>query len=1790
MSRFPKRNFKLSSKKQVLLEAILQQEGLGSSPSQKISPRKDISSPPLSFAQARLWFLDQFAPSPAYNIPLALHLKGQLNVSVLQQSLNEILRRHEALRTTFVTHEGQPVQLIAPKQTLALPLVNLQEFPKNEREDLALQLATEQVSQPFDLAEDLLLRAKLLHLDKQEYVLVLTIHHIVFDGWSAGVFIQELAALTCAFGVGKPSPLADLSIQYADFALWQRQWLKGEVLETHLAYWKQQLVSLPTLQLPTDRPRPAVQTLRGAVQSLKLSKSLTQSLKALSQRLGSSLFMTLIAAFKTLLYRYTGQDDIVVGSAIANRNRAEIEGLIGFFVNTLVLRTDLSGNPSFLELLGRVRDMTLEAYGHQDLPFEKLVEELQPGRDLTRMPLFQVAFVLQNAPMPALEVPGLSLSLLAVHTKTTKFDLTVELVETPEGVYGNFEYNTDLFDAATITRMVGHFQTLLQGIVAHPEQRLADLPLLIPAERQQLLIEWNNTQSDYPQDKCIHQLFETQVERSPKAIAVVFEDKQITYRQLNALANRVAHYLRSLGVGADSLVGLCLERSGEMVVGILGILKAGGAYVPLDPRLPQERLTFMLQDAQVSVLLTQKHLVEQLPDCQAQVVCLDADWETIAHNSDRNPNNQVTSDNLAYVIYTSGSTGKPKGVEIQHAGLVNLVTWHQRVYSVTPADRASQLAASAFDASVWELWPYLTAGASIHIPAQAICLSPLKLLEWLATQSITICFMPTPLAAIVLEEQWPTPLALRFLLTGGDTLHRKPRQAFTFSIINHYGPTENTVVTTCALVATATGTDAPLPIGRPIANTQVYLLDAALQPVPVGVPGELYIGGAGLARGYLNRPDLTALAFIPNPFSNVPGARLYKTGDLVRYLNDGNIEFLGRTDWQVKIRGFRIELSEIEAVLSQHPTVQETVVLDWEYGSGDKRLVAYVVPNYKEIPIVSDLPSQSPLEHSNKGSQTVQWQAQHISNWQRRYDDLYSQTPALRDSTFNITGWISSYTGQPIPELEMREWVNSTVHIILSLQPSKVLEIGCGTGFLLFRIAPHCTQYWGTDFSQAALDYIQQQLLMPGQELPQVNLLRQMADNFEGIEKEAFDVVLLNSVVQYFPSIDYFVRVLEGAVKAVKPGGFIFVGDVRNLLLLEAFHACVGLHQASSSLSVVELQQLVQEHITLEEELLIDPAFFTILKQHLPQISSVQIKLKRGRHLNEFTQFRYDVLLQVGTALKPTWEPSWLDWQKQELTLQAVRQLLVETQPEILAISRVPNARVAVASKTVEWLSKTDQLETVGDLREALQEISLLAGVEPEDLWALSDELPYTVDIYWSSNSWDGCYEVVFRRRTIASAAMSGAEIAVSLPGAAYPQPWSFYANNPLKEKFTRCLLPEWRRFAKEKLPEYMVPSAFVVLESLPLLPNGKVDRRALPAPNRTQFDLEDAFVAPRDPLELQLAHIWEDLLDISPIGVTNNFFDLGGHSLLAVSLVAQIQKQFGQNLPLASLFQGATIDRLAKILRQQISSPSWSPLVAIQPSGSQRPFFCVHPAGGNVLCYYDLARCLGLDQPFYGFQAKGLDGQQDPHTTVEETAVDYIDALRVIQPEGPYLLAGWSYGGLVAFEMARQLLAQGQQVALLALIDSGFIADKEPLEEDDAATFVGLFQEYYSLSFKPSRQLTAEEQILDALEQVKQANLLPSDFGLAQMRSFMQVHKANTQAALGYVPQHYPGRVTLLRAAEQLAEALEDSTMGWGELASAGVDLYIVPGNHLTILHKPNVQVLAERLKSCIKHVKRGE
>ena len=941
-----------------LVTKILAQMTTDAIPSISFSQQENNTSIyPLSFAQHGLWFINQLTPdAPTYNIPIVISFKGCLNLAALQDSLNEIIRRHEVLRTSFTVVDGQPVQVINTYVPLTLAVEDLRTLKTSDSTQVAQRLATEFAQQPFDLSAQLLLRAKILQLDNKSYQLIVTLHHIIADGWSIGIFIKELAALYEAFSVGKPSPLSELPIQYTDFLNWQQKWLNSERIQPLLAYWKQKLHGeLPVLNLPTDRPRPPVQTFKGAQAKLVLPQTLKKELKNLSRQQGVTLFMTLLTAFKILLYRYTGQTDILVGSPIANRNRAEIESLIGFFVNVLVLRTNLSGNQNFLDLLACVKSTALEAYVHQDLPFEKLVEELQPSRDLSYNPLFQVMFVLQNVPKPNLSLPDVSISYYEGYNGTSKFDLTLFMEDSEQGLVATCEYNTDLFNTDTITRMLGHFQTLLESIVDDPEQCISKLQFLAPSEIQQLLVEWNDTKTDYPQDKCIHQLFEAQVEKTPSDIAVIFENQQLTYQELNGRANQLARYLQQLGVKPDVMVGICIERSIEMLVGLLAIMKAGGAYMPLDPAYPKERLAFTLADSQVSVLLAHSHLVNDLPTHSAQLVSIDTDTTAFADYSPDNVVSNANPDNLAYVIYTSGSTGKPKGVQIPHSAVVNFLSTMRQVPGLTKEDVLLSVTTLSFDIAALELYLPLIVGARLILVNREVVTDGAQLLKQLVSNNVTVMQATPATWRMLLAAGWQNENSMK-ILCGGEALDNSLACQLLErgkEVWNLYGPTETTIWSAVQKVNSQEQQHSVSSIGRPIANTQFYILDPHQKLVPVGVPGELHIGGAGLARGYWNRPELTEEKFIPSPFES--GQRLYKTGDLARYLTDGRIEFLGRIDHQVKIRGFRIELGEIEALLEQHPQVQETVVLAREDVPNDCRLVAYVVTNENVTPSVSEL-------------------------------------------------------------------------------------------------------------------------------------------------------------------------------------------------------------------------------------------------------------------------------------------------------------------------------------------------------------------------------------------------------------------------------------------------------------------------------------------------------------------------------------------------------------------------------------------------------------------------------------------------------------------------------------------------------------------------------------------------------------------------------------------------------------------------------------------------------------------
>jgi amino acid adenylation domain-containing protein/non-ribosomal peptide synthase protein (TIGR01720 family) len=2836
---------------------------------------------PLSFAQQRLWFLDQLEPnSPFYNIPSAVRLRGRLDVPALERSINEIIRRHEVLRTNFRSVDGRPAQVISPSLELSLTVEDLSGLPESERETEVHRRAVEEARRAFNLANDPLIRVVLLRLAEEEHVVLLTVHHIVSDGWSTGIFIEEIAALYDAFSNGRPSPLPDLPIQYADFASWQRQWLQGEVLEEQLAYWKQQLAgSPPVLELPTDYPRPSVQTFRGAIQEVKFPKDLSEALKKVGRDEGVTLFMTLLAAFQTLLHRYSGQVDINIGTPIANRTQPEVERLIGFFANTLVIRTDLSGNPSFRDLLKRVRKVSLEAYAHQDLPFEKLVDALQPERDLSHSPLFQVMFAFDNAPLRPVQASTLTLEPVLAHSGTSKYDLTLMMVEEPDGLAAALEYCTDLFEPATIERMLNHFRLLLEALANDPDQRISTIPLLADEERHQILVDWNGRPTDELPDTPFHHLFEQQVERTPDLVAVRFNGEELSYQELNARANRLAHHLQKLGVGRDILVGISLPRSVDMMVGLLAVLKAGGAYLPLDPTYPRERLAFMLSDSGVSVLLTNEDVLADLPQNQAEVVRLDVDQHRFADERDDNPDSGVDPDNLAYVIYTSGSTGKPKGTLITHRGLSNYLYWCQKAYPLEAGRGSVVHSTIAFDATVTALFAPLLVGGSVTLLPESADIEALG--ETLVGEKNFSLIKITPAHLELLSQQLSPAeaagLTHAFVLGGENLLAEQVAfwrtHAPATRLFNEYGPTETVVGCVVYDIPLDWQGKGSVPIGQPIPNSKIYVLDEYLQPVPVGVPGELYIGGAGVARGYLNRPDLTAEKFIPDPFSGEPGVRLYRTGDRVRFLADGNVEFLGRLDDQVKIRGYRIELGEIEAVLSQHPRLREVVVVARQDGPRDRRLVAYCVPDSEPAPDTKELrdflkeklpeymvPSAFvmldaiPLTPNGKvdrralpapelarsdlttrfvaprteaeGILARIWaEVLHLDQvgvldnfFELGGDSILSiqviakarqaglhltpkqifQYPTV-EGLAAVAGTVSTVQAEqgvvtgPVPLTPIQHWffemnlaephhwnqsvlvevaqpldpallkeavrhilihhdalrlrfeqtdsgwrqleaeVDESVpfeHVDLSglsaeaqsariesmsadIQAGLDLEAGPLLKVAYFDLGedrPHrllivihhlavdgvswrilmediqtaysqlrqgqavqlpakttSFQHWAhrlvdyaqseavrgqldhwmtlaktevsslpvdfpeEDNSESSADTLTTRLTeeetdallheVPRAYRTQINevLLTALARAFrrwtgqgsvlvdlEGHGREdLFDDVDLSRTVGWFTSIfpvlldlgetdepgeelrrikeqlraipergigygllrylcqdddvraalselprpqvsfNYLGQFSEGAaesgafspalesrgpersprgarthvleINSTVSGGRLqiewtfgtrlhrritierlatfFIEELRSLIshclspeaggytlsdfplarLSQAalddlyatdrdvedvyplspmqqgmlFHSLfapasgVYVEQLSCPLrgelnipaferawrqvldrhpalrtsflweGLDEPHQVVHRHVELPleqhdwtslprseqsdrlEELLrserqqgVDLAKAPLMRLALIRVDQETTHLVWTYHhllmdgwclpivLQEiftlYEAFCHGQEVQLG-PVRPYRD--YIDWLQQQDLSEAEafwrRTLQGFTAPTPLAVDRQPDGETAEAQgyakevlrlpETVtaslestarrsqltvntlvqgawalllnrysgeedvvfgstvsgrpatlpgaesmvglfintlpirarldpqarldawlkslqEHLAEVRQYEytplvqvqswsdlpagvplfesilvfenypvqeslhtsagsleipdvrtaeqtnypiTVGvlpgrelsieivydrsrfdrptverllahygrlletfaaDLRQPLSSISLLteaeqrrflvewndtqrgfpddhcahelfeaqaeetpdavalvyvpnrgpskeaerltyqelnrranqlahylrrAGVGPEVLvgicversvemvvgllgilkaggaylpidpsypeervafmledagvsvlltqetlapklegrgarlvcldaeWptiaqerdtnpsrtAMPENLAYAIytsgstgkpkasllehrglcnlvnaqirefDVHpdsrvlqFASFSFDASVSEVFMAlargaalylvdqdtllsatrlveflreheittitlppsvlsvlpeedlpalRTLISAgehcsrdlaarwwtgrrflnAYGPSEatvcatcyrveeipegsavpigrpidnvqvylldrdlnpVPVGVPGELHiggvslargylgrpeltaekfiPNPFSespgsrLYKTGDLARylpdgnieflgrvdhqvkvrgfrievgeieealrqhpgvqeavvvaredatgdgQLVAYFVPlegaspsarKLRSFLAEKLPDYMVPSAYVKLEKLPLSPNGKVDRKALPSPKESRAASGREYVAPRDTLELKIVRMWEEVLDTEPVGVKDNFFDLGGHSLLAMRLLAQIQQQFGKEIPLVTLFQEPTVESLAAALRDDANQQAWSMFVELQKGGSKPPLYFVHPSGGSVHWYAELARKIGDERPFYGIQAHGLDGDLELHTDIERMASHYVEELIQQQPEGPYLLGGWSLGVIIAYEMAHQLLGLGRDVAFLAILDQGPYIPNE-LPEDEAEALATMFARYFPLDPDRLREMEPDDRLKYVLRKAKRAKIVPRYVRFKDFRKYILINRTQAQAWRNYTPKPYTGRITLFRSAESVAEYSQEPDMGWGKLAQGGVEIYDVPGDHLSMLQEPNVQVLAEALRACLE------
>ncbi|MFI5776140.1 non-ribosomal peptide synthase/polyketide synthase [Nocardia sp. NPDC051570] len=1550
-----------------------------------LSARSRPEVVPLSFAQRRLWFIHRLeGPSATYNIPLAARLRGVFDASAFADAVGDVVARHETLRTVFVEVDGVPAQRVLDAGSVEVPVTIADVDPVDV--EAAVSAA---VGYRFDLSTRIPIRVTVLRYGPDEYVLVVLMHHIAGDGWSMAPLLRDLATAYAARLGDRAPGWEPLPAQYVDYTLWQQEWLglptdPDSVLSRQFEYWRGELAGLPEqLRLPTDRPRPRVASYRGDLVGFGIDVRTREALERLAAREGATVSMVWQSVLAVLLFKLGAGADIPIGSPIAGRTDEALADVVGFFVNTWVLRATVAPAASFVDILGQVREKALAAYENQDAPFELLVELLNPARSAAHHPLFQVSLAFQNNALPTVDLAGVGIEPYPVSIVTSRFDLYFNIADAPAGHEwsGFVEYATELFDRSTVEAMTARLMRLLELVVSDPQAPVGSIDVLGGDEREWVLARWNDTGVAIDPGVTLVGLIEARVAATPEAIAVVCGDAELTYRDLDGRADRLARILISRGVRPDTVVAVALPRSVELMVAWLAVLKAGGGYLPIDPAYPSDRLAFILTDAAPAVVVTDSATAQALPDTAIPHIHLDA--LAVDGASGRESVVVVRPQNLAYVIYTSGSTGVPKGVGITHRNVVNLVA---QAWPVRPEDRVLAHSSVAFDASTYEVWPALCGGATVVMAGERRS-DLTEIARLIQSWSVTKMFATPALLSALLDHVESSPedplrTVTRVLVGGAEvtaSVVRKLHAAYAdVQIMNGYGPTETTV---CVTAYDAVGElGGAVPIGRPLGNVRVFVLDSWLVPVPVGVAGELYVAGAQLARGYQGRAGLTAARFVADPF-DPKGGRLYRTGDVVRWNADGQLEFVGRVDDQVKIRGFRVEPGEVEAVLAQHPSVSQAVVVARDTDAGGKQLVGYVVADRSGPAVGED---------------------ELVGQWRRVYDDLYSGAGdsdtggAGSGAGFgaDFDGWNSSLTGEPIPIEQMREWRMATVERIRGLAPRRVLEIGVGSGLLLSQLAPECEQYWATDFSAATIATLRQQLGELGAGwVDRVSLSVRTADDIDGLPEGYFDTVVLNSVIQYFPGQGYLRDVLDKVLGLLAPGGAVFVGDVRNLALLEDFATAVQIARNGGD-DPAAVAARVRRDIAAEQELLLAPEYFV----GLPGFAGVDIQLERGYSVNELTRYRYDIVLykSPATPISLAEVPKVVfrdhDW---------LRGLLGDRHPGGIRVTGIPHTGLT------------------GE------------GMVPEDLHALARQRGYTAAVTWSAEPLQ--MDAVF----LDAGTGDGRPLTgIYLPSAEVGDP-AVYANNPQ----AGLLAADVRGFAGERLPEYMVPSVVMVLESMPLTASGKFDRRALPDP---EFASAVRYRAPETIREHMLAELFAEILGLDRVGLDDDFFALGGHSLLATRLTSKIRAVLGVEVPVRVIFDAPTVAQLVTRLDEGAAAGTdFDPVLRLKSSGSRQPLWCLHPGGGLGWFYQQLGPHLP-DRPVYAIQSRGLDGGPLA-ASFEEMVTDYVDRILDLQDEGPYFLLGWSYGGIVAHAIAHRLARRGLRIGFLGIVDS-----KPPMPSDD--------------------------------------------------------------------------------------------------------------------------------------------
>ncbi|WP_256789098.1 non-ribosomal peptide synthetase [Frankia sp. AvcI1] len=1530
---------------------------------------------PLSFAQRRMWLTHQLeGGAETYNISPAFRLTGPLDADALAAAIRDVVDRHEILRTIYVTDDDdEPGQRILPLSEAEVRVPTVDVAP----EDLA-DAIDEVIAHRFDLAVEIPLRAQLFRCSPQEHVLVLVIHHIASDGVSGAPLARDIARAYTARRGGQAPRWEPLPVQYKDYALWQRE-LLGDAADpdslaaTQVEYWRQQLAEVPQpLNLPLDRPRPVERNSEGDTVDIRVDATVAAGLQRLADERGMTMSMVMQAALAVLLARLGAGDDVTIGGPIAGRTDEALADLVGFFVNTLVLRVDLSGDPSFTDLLAQVREKALAGYEHQDVPFEMLVELINPDRSAAYQPLFQVMFAWQNFASQELELPGLRVEFEQHLTSTALFDLFFSMTMDDTGVLrGDLQYSTQLFDRVTAEGIAARLVRVLEALVVDPGVRVGAVDVLGAGEWEWLVGGVNETGRGVV-GGTLPDVFEARVASAPDRVAVVGEGVRLSYGELDRRANQLAHWLVERGAGPDRVVAVRVPRSVDLVVAVYAVVKAGAAYVPVEVDAPVDRVRQVLAGAAPVVVLE-----GVLPDVSGYPVVA--------------PERRLLPDHAAYVIYTSGSTGGPKGVVVSHRSIMNRLAWGVEYFGVGPDDRVLLSTSASFDVSVPEFFAPLQVGAAVVVARPDGRRDPGYLVDLVRREGVTGAdFVPSLLEAFVAEPAARECVSLRWVEVAGEAFgaglaNRVVEVLPGCGVFNLYGPTEAAVeVTSWRHVV---GADR-VPIGVPIWNMRVYVLDAGLRPVPPGVPGELYLAGVGLARGYLGQVGLTAGRFVACPFGGV-GERMYRTGDVVRWNSAGQVEYLGRSDFQVKVRGFRIELGEIEQALTSHPGVAQAAVVVRENQQGDKRLVGYVVPDRNAA--VADAGTQ-------------------VDEWRQVYDDTYAES-ADEELGADFQQWVSTYDGAPIATEQMLQWQDAAVAQVLRFAPRRVLEIGVGTGLLLARIVPEVEEYWGTDISATVVDRVRAQAEQAGYG-DRVRLSAQPADDLSGLPRARFDTVVLNSVVQYFPSAEYLDEVLRAALTLLAPGGRLILGDVRNAATLRLLQTAVAQH-AQPNAGPAQVRALVEQALLAERELLVSPEWFVAWAADQPV--RVDIRLKPGQAHNELTRHRYEVVLHtepvdvLDLAEVPT-----VPWGHQVSDLSALADHVARACGPV-RVTGIPNARL---------VREAALATSAGVLNEA---VPSGAPVDPHELAACAQRHGWRAVITWSGETVQAFDAIVVPRGPVDCEGF----VFSSLTG-------RIQVNAPALATSIGPLLAALPEYLRQRLPDYMVPAAVVPLSELPLTPSGKLDRRALPLDHTTTVGHRE----PRNSHEEKLCALFCELLGLERVGIDDDFFVLGGHSLLATRLSARIRRHFEVDMPLRTVIQYPTVAELAAlVLIGGIPDDHADSLAVVlplnrDPGTGKPPVWFFHGGGGLGWAYFTFAPYL-RDRRAYALQSRGSNGTDEVAGSVEEMVEDYLSQIRAIQPEGPYHLVGWSYGGPLAHAVAEALDRRGCEVGLVAILDS---------------------------------------------------------------------------------------------------------------------------------------------------------